>query len=231
MALRNGVGLDAFQELPRIQYNQVAAVALTTYQAGGVVVCHRNVTRFKVNAGIRAALGILSELPQKGEPLLVLKNSYDIELFNGESTIFDGWKEAPNKYEYVYDRWKHLEERVRFGATLVAGERLATLAIEELHGRLVSGFSPIAAAAGQWASRHHHLREKAFLDAKISVAPHLHANFGYCYTAHKSQGSQWPYVFVILEPSIRINEEDGRRWAYTAVTRAQQMTTVYLGNV
>jgi hypothetical protein len=46
-----------------------------------------------------------------------------------------------------------------------------------------------------------------------------------------SQGSQWPYVVVVIEPSVRLNEEEGRRWAYTSLTRAQIMAAVYIGRI
>jgi exodeoxyribonuclease-5 len=231
MRLRAGDGIRALYELPRIETAQLAQVAVETHKIGGVVICHRNVTRFKVNIGVRASLGITDELPQPGEPLLVLKNAYDIGLYNGETTVFPGWSKPPGQPDRVYDRYKQIEEHARFGG--IAVERTidgkksavpATLAVEELHGRLTAGNGAIASAAGRWA------RTKQ-LFVGDNVAPHLHANFGYCYTAHRGQGSQWPYVVVLLESSIRLNEEDGRRWAYTAVTRAQTMTAVHYGNI
>jgi len=47
----------------------------------------------------------------------------------------------------------------------------------------------------------------------------VYADFGYCITAHKSQGSEWDHVLVIDEwmpPKIW----DMARWRYTAITRA-----------
>jgi exodeoxyribonuclease-5 len=224
MALRDGAGLRAFGELPRIQTAQLGQVAVETYKAGGVVVCHRNVTRFKLNNGIRSMLGITNEYPQAGEPLLVLKNSYEIGLMNGETTTFGGWHMPPDQHERIYDRWKHQEEHARFGAILVGGKTLATIAVEELYGSLATGFTPIKIAASRWARpRDLYLGE--------NVAPHLHVNFGYVYTCHKAQGSEWPYVLVILESSVRFDEEEGRRWAYTALTRGKSMAAVFLGSV
>jgi exodeoxyribonuclease-5 len=224
MQLRAGEGIRSLYELPRIQTPQLAGVAVSTYQNGGVVVCHRNITRFKINVGVRATLGLSNEQPQPGEPLLVLKNNYDVGLYNGEALAFPGWSIPPDQFERVYDRWKQQEESARFGATLVGGKSPATLSIEEIHGKLLSGFAAIAQAASRWART----RDLYLGD---TVAPHLHANFGYAYTVHKSQGSQWPYVLVILEPSVRLDEEEGRRWAYTAITRAQSMAAIFYGNV
>jgi hypothetical protein len=52
---------------------------------------------------------------------------------------------------------------------------------------------------------------------------------GYASTAHKAQGSQWPNVLVLVEPTLRyLIKKDasqgvdfGRRWIYTAASRAQ----------
>ena len=48
-------------------------------------------------------------------------------------------------------------------------------------------------------------------------------DFGYCLTAHKSQGSEWPWVCV-YDDTFR-GMGDRARWAYTAATRAQGRLT------
>lgn len=47
-------------------------------------------------------------------------------------------------------------------------------------------------------------------------------DFGDCLTAHKAQGSEWPWVCVYDDYGRR---EDRDRWTYTAATRAQQRLT------
>ena len=52
----------------------------------------------------------------------------------------------------------------------------------------------------------------------------LQVKFGYALTCHKTQGGQWPIVFIDA-PYIKENESlqiSDLRWFYTAVTRAQQ---------
>ena len=52
----------------------------------------------------------------------------------------------------------------------------------------------------------------------------LQVKFGYALTCHKTQGGQWPTVFIDA-PYIKENESlqiSDLRWFYTAVTRAQQ---------
>lgn len=224
MRLRQGERMGALQEIPFLGVDQLWTAAYQVFQAGGITVCHKNATRFQLNAGLRQMFGYSGmELPQPGEPLLVLKNNYDLGYFNGETVLFEKWVKAPADRETIRDRYKNITEYVKFGCATV-GDCRAIMAVEELHGRLSSGLSTISRGGKKWA-----LREGVWTGDQ--VASQLHANFGYCYTAHKSQGSQWPYVLVILESSIRLNEEEGRRWTYTAITRAEKTVAIYPGGV
>jgi hypothetical protein len=230
LALRQGRGRKAFKELTEVPTSNLANVCLAVHQQGGVTICHRNVTRFYLNAGIRRMLGVYDELPVAGEPLMVLKNAYEIGVVNGETIAFPGWETAPENHDRVFDKWNNIEETARFGSIVIPREDAdgkvlrATIALEELHGRLTAGPKAISIAAGKWARLHG-------VYTGDNLAPHCHVNFGYAYTAHKSQGSQWPYTLVCIEPSIRLDEDDGRRWCYTALTRASLACAIHWGNV
>ena len=50
-------------------------------------------------------------------------------------------------------------------------------------------------------------------------------DFGFCITAHKSQGSQWDSVLVFDESYCF--RDDKFRWLYTAITRASERVTIY----
>lgn len=223
IGIREGRGFAALRELPQVQPNQFWNVATETHKAQGFIVCHKNVSRFKINAGVRHMLGITDELPQLGEPLLCRRNSHSVGVMNGETFPFEGWFIEPLNHEQIFDRYKDVKESARFGAIKI-GKAHATLAVEELHGKLEAGNKAIEIAAGQWA------RIEGLMNNE-GVIPHVHAQWGYCYTAHAAQGGQAPYVLVAIEPSIRLREEEGRRWVYTAITRATTMTAVYQGNV
>jgi ATP-dependent exoDNAse (exonuclease V) alpha subunit len=43
---------------------------------------------------------------------------------------------------------------------------------------------------------------------------------GYAITGHKSQGSEWPYVLVMLDPGA--DRVASREWIYTAISRASR---------
>jgi exodeoxyribonuclease-5 len=51
------------------------------------------------------------------------------------------------------------------------------------------------------------------------------ADYGYCITCHKSQGSEWDKVLVIDEQCPQL--WDAKRWRYTAITRAKQQLRYY----
>jgi exodeoxyribonuclease-5 len=225
MKLRAGWGLRALDELRPISMDRFAHVATEVRRAGGVTICHKNTTRAAINAGVRMMLGINDEQPQPGEPLVVLKNTYEAGLVNGESCEFGGWEIVPDVFERVFDRYKNVEEATRFGATRVGADQTrVVISLEELHCRLSAGPRAIEIAAATWARVNRVL-------AGDTVAPLLHANFGYGWTAHKAQGSEWPYVLVVVEPSVRLDEDEGRRWVYTAITRSREATAVYIGRI
>ena len=225
MKLRAGGGIRALDELQPVGINRFAHVATEVHRNGGVTICHKNTTRATINAGVRMMLGITDENPHPGEPLVVLKNSYEAGLVNGEAFEFTGWEIAPDVFERVFDRYKNVEEATRFGSTVVGPDRLrVVLSLEEMHCRLTAGQRAIEIAAGTWARVN-----RVMLGD--SAAPLLHANFGYGWTAHKAQGSEWPYVMVVVEPSIRLDEDEGRRWTYTAITRSVKATAVFIGRI
>jgi exodeoxyribonuclease V len=47
-------------------------------------------------------------------------------------------------------------------------------------------------------------------------------DFGYALTVHKAQGSSADSVLVFEERNKHMNDDDWRRWLYTAVTRAER---------
>lgn len=231
MRLRAGEGSAALEHLPRVHVAQLGDCAIATYQSNGVIITHTNAARFRVNHGIRQQLGGVDAQargPQPGEPLLCLANNYDLDLWNGEQVTFGGWESDSHingHARLVSDRYSGAEQDIRYGIALVGGKR-AILALEELTGDVGKlGRSALGYGARRWAS------DVGARGDDGEPLPFLSASYGYCYTAHKSQGSQWPYVLYICEPSIKLNTIEGRRHAYTAVTRSEQMTACYFGRV
>lgn len=224
MMLRDGMGVKALGELPRVERNNLLQIALATRAQGGVIISATNNTRFRVNEGMRVGLGFKDGNPVEGEPLLILRNNYDVNKYNGEQVEFRGWTTPPGETQHVRDRYSGVEADVRYGVAGVDGEH-ALINVEELSGgiRDVGGLA-LSIGAEAYARRNN------LYDGE-RVMPFLQANFGYCYTAHKSQGSEWPFALVMLEPNIKMDTEDGRRWSYTAITRAKTAAAIFYGKV
>lgn len=224
MCLRGGgpQAAAALRELlPIVTPEDFMPVLGATLAAGGVVISSTNATRFRVNSMFREACGYTN--PVVGEQLLVLRNNYDLDVYNGEQVTFDGWAVPPTEAREVQDKYTGGTEQISFGVALVGGRR-CVVAQEELAGGLSVGPYTLSRAAEAWARLNHYYNDDKLI-------PYLSANYGYCYTAHKSQGSEWPYALVILEPNIKLNTDEGRRWVYTAITRAKTMAAVFYGRL
>lgn len=212
MRLRAGEGINALSDLQWVSKDEASP------PKDGVIVCRTNAMRHALNNGIRSSFGRQGIL-QAGEPVLVTKNNYLLNLFNGETFVFPGWKHVR----------KHKE--LHFGV-FASAEGEAVACIEQISG---NDLSP-----GQYEYKG---RQYLYASGYIRTDPDedfrglfnstksrndndkrcvfVHLNYAYALTAHKCQGSQWPEVLVVLEKNTYPESEDGRRWLYTAITRAE----------
>lgn len=186
------------------------------------MVAHTNQCRQDLNLAVRSALGLGDELAA-GEPLLVLLNTYCLDRFNGEVVTFDGWRQHPDDQVGVRDRHKNLSATVSFGIAGVDGSA-AMVSPEEVFAQCGS----MPSTTLQRAARAYAIERWG--TPKEEVVPYLSANLGHCLTCHKAQGSEWDDVVVVVEPSVggpqgRYGVE-GRRWLYTAITRARKSAVV-----
>ena len=215
--IREGQAQTALFSLPRVRIGEVIARAAEVVKGGGVVICYKNETRHNLNNAIRKHLGLPRELVP-GEPLLVVKNNYQYYRYNGENINFDGWEvgKEPKGFHTVKDKYKKTSFDTRFGvASFDSGKHIGILAESQVFGDMddIGG--------------HHIDNVASYTVGKDQTV--LHCNFGYAATCHKAQGSEWNQVLVILEGNLRLDEEGGRRWAYTAVSRGKQEVSVCFG--
>jgi exodeoxyribonuclease-5 len=206
----------AVSSLPRIQIGAFLDEAKRVIQSNGVVIAHKNQTRQSLNGQIRNHLGRQDGFLHIGEPLLVMYNNYMIDRFNGEVVTFNGWEEKPSFSVEVHDRFTEKSKDMSFGVASVEGHSVSlspeeVFAVgEDMSFKLVTGYF---------------YRNKDNFTTKVKT--HLNANLGYCLTCHKSQGSEWGEVIVVIEPSSRYLSYEGRRWLYTALTRAKEKVQFY----
>jgi exodeoxyribonuclease-5 len=185
---------------------EIREVLAAAFGAGDIldtaVLCWTNRMRVNLNQIAREVLGY-SGGPKEGEPLICLKNEPPI--YNGMRGLLDADTEVDKK-----DAWL-LHAKIAFPEDEIGVvpykicapqmNRKKTFGkVEELHEAGVDAFSMGEA--------------ESFFD------------FGYCFTVHKSQGSQFKHAIVFLDRRESPWDEDYRRFLYTAVTRAETRLTI-----
>jgi exodeoxyribonuclease-5 len=196
---------EAFEELSiLVSQDEFDEKLEETIRDQGMVICYTNEMRHHLNKYYRHKAGLTAL--QIGEPLLVLKNNYKINIFNGETFMFEGRGDSLGK-RTVYDAYRNHEEDVNFFLTTF-GEQNIILGEQVIAGeREKLGPGAVEQAVEYYAEFH--------------KAAYLHCNYGYTLTCHKAQGHQADKVLVAMQPSVQHWKEEGRRWLYTAITRTQ----------
>lgn len=224
MLLREQPRVDrALALLKRVFSKNFDDKCMQIYQEGGAILVHKNDTRHRINKMIRDRLGYGEDL-REGEPLLVLRNNYDLDRFNGEVIKYEGWQKYDATPKAVRDNWRNIALMLTFGIAKVDGQE-ALLCPEQVHGTAATMTESVIAKNsrqyfGDWYADE--MRPYSDDEGNYVGPPHLHANFGYSLTTHKSQGSEWDQGLVLIENSTRPNTYEGRRWLYTAITRFKQ---------
>lgn len=163
------------------------------------LLCWMNKTRIRLNGSARSVLKHKG-VPKAGELVLALKNAPPI--YNGMRGVLTAPGQA---FEWT------LITEVEFPE-----EGLAPSTIEMCGAQFN--------------------RERAFQSIEEMQARGLDVNtfseagalydFGYAMTVHKSQGSSFKHVVFYVDRPVLPHDEDWRRFAYTAVTRASETLTV-----
>lgn len=216
MLIRKGDVFEGLLDIERVMPENVVEACIEASAGNGAILCHTNKARNTLNNEMRARFGYFGE-PVQGEPLLVVKNNYTVELYNGEIVSFEGW-ETPPQLKTFRDKFNDVRLSVNVGRAILSDGNIdPLLCVEEVTGKLEPKFqSSVAYYCGKVNDRQEM----------------LHANFGYVLTCHKAQGSEFPTVLVCAEPTVRPNTLDGRRWLYTAITRSKESVKLcFTGNL
>lgn len=212
-ALRLGQGFTRELSLmPFVDKSNIVDACIDTWSNDGVIICHKNETRHLVNSQIRQSLGRVSSLDDK-EPLLIIKNNYKLNMFNGE--IF-GVRRVIGSIgsKLVKDKFSHTSCYVNFTKIELINGDECIVALEQLSNKTEGlGFKTLEFAS----------RKLQLVDEPI---PFLHVNYGYVLTCHRAQGSEWDRGLVLMENSVRPTGIMGRRWAYTALSRFKKNVTI-----
>lgn len=226
MQIRSGQwATEALGELPAIPETALMTESFRLFEDGGVTICHKNTTRHELNTGIRAIYGHPDQQLQIGEPLLVTQNNYALEVYNGEIVEVRTTPKPINLAPVaVRDAHTGASTHVNFlqlEADLpMCGVRMVCVADKEVFGTLGNVGGHVVRRTAK------KLLERESEDKRTEAVEFVQANLGYALTCHKSQGSEFPMGIVVIEPSLRLNSDDGRRWAYTALTRFKRLVKI-----
>ena len=207
-AIREGVGYTKeLSSLPLIMKDNVIEACVDAWSNGEPIICHKNETRHLINDSIRSSVGRVLPV-EDGEPLLVVKNNYKLNIFNGE--IFE-IKHVKNCLggTNIKNKWMSSACYVEFSLVELTNGDECIIAHQQLNERTEKiGHKSLEGAA-----------KKLLKGIGRSDVPFVHANYGYAISCHRSQGSEWKSGLVLMESSIRLNTLSGRKWAYTALSR------------
>lgn len=216
MVLRSGrPEYEALEMLEALGESKMIQTIVEMRERNGVALCFTNKTRHALNDKVRTALGYAPNTLFQDEPILVTQNNYNLNCWNGEVIRFEGWEEEPGKLVAVADRFTNSSMMIGFGVGNVAGQQ-AIMSPQVITGAVEAG--KISVGFVKKAAR----REYKDAHRSENAPPYLDCNYGYALTVHKSQGSEWGEVLLVLDGSERMMRgQDLKRFLYTAITRAK----------
>lgn len=205
-------------DVPSIDKTELIDKSIDIWSKEGMTICHTNETRHRLNQAIRKALGRMS-IPEATEPLLIIKNNYVNEVLNGEVYVIKRVVERIETVKVV-DRFTGQSDIVDYWYVELVGGKHCLISQQELNGEMK--ISPSTASNGCKKL----LKRKKSSGVLPESCVYVSANYGYVLSCHKSQGSEASDVLVVLEETVKPFSMNGRRWLYTALTRAKQNLSV-----
>lgn len=173
--------------------NLIVQEILENYNPDTLLLCGYNNTRHKLNQAVRAYRDVESPLPQNGDRVVCLRNNRTSKVYNGMTGTINNLMDALDDQEQLF--W------------------MAEIALDNEDYRYYGHILRSAFGA--------QIPEGRLPMAPDTTPPDLF-DFGYCLTVHKAQGSQSPKVVLFEERFSKMDDDDYKRWLYTAVTRAEQ---------
>lgn len=176
----------------------------------------------QLNKRAREAIYSNWELQDK-ELLMVVQNSYNVNLANGDQVILEKAEFAGKRAGFTF-----LKVKVR---ALHDDKMYETLLIRDLLYNQHSGLTreevnQLLIDFDQRMRKRGVRRKSEIYKEAMRKDPWLNAlrvKFGYAVTCHKAQGGEWSKVFLNIHKSMygSMESEQLYRWYYTALTRAR----------
>ena len=203
-------------------------------EEGAIILCRSNKRAIRYNLGIRSQVQYKEDRLVRGDRLMIVKNCYqfvqDVEgmdyIANGDMAELVRIRNYEERYGLhfadavlSFPDYGELEIKAKVCLDTLESES-ASLTYEQ-QNRLYQGVS----------SDYEHLKTKKARYEAVREDPYYNAlqlKYADAITCHKSQGGQWPCVFIDCPFWQDEQTLDDLKWLYTALTRAVEK--VYLVN-
>ena len=200
------------------------------------IVCFSNRQTSVYNKAIRSILFPGIEHVAPGDRLMVVRNSYQKGrvLLNGEIiTVLEVSDNIITQSAPVYTErgGKTIKENISLAYRKIlcqtdAGDNLSTFIIESLLENERPSLIPDEFKATYINLKIRRGKEMRMNPKSVMSTDQffnaLHVKYGYAFTCHKAQGTEWDNVIVDFTKRTGL-DNDSIRWKYTAITRAKKM--------
>ncbi|HRN54863.1 MAG TPA: DEAD/DEAH box helicase [Agriterribacter sp.] len=188
-----------------------------------IMITRSNNFNFHISHYVRKQLGFKSQMPVIGDLLLVTQNNYLVPLVNGDfvEVTATGQMKLQANIPFMEIAVKGLHDGKHYNCLL------ALSPLTRIHPNLNTDEfrSLMIDFARRLRKKNISQKSPAFLDA-MRTDPYLNslrASYGYAVTCNKSQGGEWPHVYLHMETKIQGLGKPGiYRWWYTAITRSSR---------
>lgn len=217
MHVREGKPLSDFKAAgAQVQIYTPEQVVDGMYGWADQILCATNQKRTQINNFIRKKKGF-GEAPEIGDKIISLRNHWSEISTSGNWALTNGaigTIEQYNVQKMSLPRYVSQTpvEIMRTDIVLDDEDKFIELPID--YQCLLTGVSPLTP-------------KQIYLMGKSELCPPPPFEFAYAYaiTTHKAQGSEWDKVLV-MEERFPFDEEEHKRWLYTACTRAREKLVV-----
>ena len=203
-------------------------------EEGTIILCRSNKRAIRYNLGIRSQVQYKEDRLVRGDRLMIVKNCYqfvqDVEgmdyIANGDMAELVRIRNFEDRYGLhfadavlSFPDYNELEIKAKVCLDTLESES-ASLTYEQ-QNQLYQGVSADYEHLKTKKARYDAVREDPYYNA-------LQLKYADAITCHKSQGGQWPCVFIDCPFWQDEQTLDDLKWLYTALTRAVEK--VYLVN-
>ncbi len=188
-----------------------------------IFITRTNAFNYHISNYIRKQLHFSGDLPMAGDLMQITQNNYLVPLVNGDFVVITaiGQIKVQGNIAYLEVTVKALHNNAHHQSLLALPPLTRTtpnLTPDEHREMYIDFYKRMAAKK---------IKQKtpAFNDAMLSdpYLNSLRATYGYAVTCNKSQGGEWPKVYLHMETKIHgMGKPQIYQWWYTAVTRSQK---------